>query len=42
MNEELEKCFDNDIYEIVKCPNVPELKSILRAVCRVIGENNSS
>mgnify|MGYP001256284380 CR=1 FL=1 len=32
MSEEMEKCFDNNIYEIVKRSSVPELKSILRAV----------
>ena len=32
MTEEMEKCFDNNIYEIVKRSSVPELKSILKAV----------
>jgi len=32
MDEEMKKCFDNGIYEIVKRSSVPELKSILRAV----------
>ena len=32
MDEEMGKCFDNEIYEIVKRSSVPELKSILRAV----------
>ena len=32
MDEEMVKCFDNGIYEIVKRSTVPELKSILRAV----------
>ena len=32
MDEEMVKCFDNGMYEIVKRSSVPELKSILRAV----------
>ena len=33
MNEEMVKCFDNAIYEIVKCSSIFELKIILKAVC---------
>ena len=32
MNEEIEKCFDNKIYEIVKHSSVPKLKHILKDV----------
>ena len=32
MTEEMEKCFDNGTYEIVKRSSVPELENILRAV----------
>ena len=32
MNEEMEKCFDNEKYEIVKHSTVPKLKSIRRVV----------
>lgn len=33
MNEEMKKCFDNNVYEIIKLPFVPELKIIIRAIC---------
>ena len=41
MDEEMGKCFDNGIYEIVKRSSVPDLKSILRAVWSHRRKNNT-